>query len=557
MRLKIRTKLLGSFGIMVFLLGIVGYVSWSNQNSLTSDYQGLYEDHLKAAASLANAQSSLWQLRYGFPQFLVLGPEDRTRIISEEPKHYKAITDSLKNYAIGNRTTEEKQALQEWDESFNQYVSARPRWFELISAGKAEEAADWRAKTTTPYGAASVKALTRLIDLQQEIGERNYKQSLAASVSSRNLLMGILAIAIICGLSITILVSGGISKSLNLMGNHLKEMADGDLTKRVTVTTRDEVGEMGNSFNSFVEKLGKTLSEARSATSSLYLASAQLAATAENLSQGTSEQASSVEETTASLEQMTSSINQNAENSRHMEQMALKGAKDAEESGQTVQQTVEAMQFIADKISIIEEIAYQTNLLALNAAIEAARAGEHGKGFAVVASEVRKLAERSQTAAKEISGLASSSTKVAGRSGQLLLELVPAIRKTADLVQDVAAASSEQATGVNQINRAMGQVERVTQQASSAAEELSSTAQEMAQQADSLQRVMSFFRVGTQEENYQRQPVASSASPYLQGKSPYVAHTTEPYVATSKIPIKSNGLSLNGHSHNDQDFKRF
>ena len=192
---------------------------------------------------------------------------------------------------------------------------------------------------------------------------------------------------------------------------------------------------------------------------------------------------------------MSASIARNAENSRATEQTATRGAKDGEESGKAVLDTVRAMNAIAEKISIIEEIAYQTNLLALNAAIEAARAGDHGKGFAVVATEVRKLAERSQTAAKEIGGLAGSSVKVAERSGQLLTELVPAIRRTAELVQEVSAASAEQAAGVSQINRALTGVDQVTQRAAAAAEQLSSTSQEMAAQAVSLRQVVDFFHV--------------------------------------------------------------
>jgi methyl-accepting chemotaxis protein len=179
--------------------------------------------------------------------------------------------------------------------------------------------------------------------------------------------------------------------------------------------------------------------------------------------------------------------------------MALQGSSDASESGKSVGDTVEAMKEIAEKISIIEEIAYQTNLLALNAAIEAARAGEHGKGFAVVATEVRKLAERSQSAAKEIGGLAGSSVRVAERSGKLLADLVPAIKKTADLVQEVAAASTEQAAGVSQINRALLSVDQVTQRNASASEELASTAEEMSAQAESLQQLVSFFRVDSTE----------------------------------------------------------
>ena len=237
------------------------------------------------------------------------------------------------------------------------------------------------------------------------------------------------------------------------------------------------------------------------AADGLAAASAQVASTSQSLSQGTSEQAASVEETSASLEEMAASIAQNAENSRQLEGMAVSGAHDTETAGKAVRETVDAMTSIAEKITIIEEIAYQTNLLALNAAIEAARAGEHGRGFAVVATEVRKLAERSQAAAKEISGVAAASVKVAERSGAMLTELLPSIRKTSELVQDVTAASSEQATGVGQMNRAMSLVDEVTQRNSAAAEELASTAEEMAAQAGSLKEVMAYFRSGNANGN--------------------------------------------------------
>jgi len=272
-------------------------------------------------------------------------------------------------------------------------------------------------------------------------------------------------------------------------------IASGDL--RVRVTPRSDRDELGKALSNMIDRLTEIIGEVRSGASALAVASTQVSSSAQSLSQGTSQQASSVEETTSSLQQMSASITQNAENSGQMESMAVKGTKDVDESAGAVRQSVEAMTKIAEKISIIEEIAYQTNLLALNAAIEAARAGEHGRGFAVVATEVRKLAERSQAAAKDIGGLASSSVEVAQRSGRLLTELVPTIRRTADLVREVAAASNEQSAGVAQINKAMTLVDQVTQRNASGSEELASTAEEMAAQASALQQTISFFTTST------------------------------------------------------------
>jgi methyl-accepting chemotaxis protein len=258
---------------------------------------------------------------------------------------------------------------------------------------------------------------------------------------------------------------------------------------------RDEIGDVARAFNQFIGNLRRVIVQVGRLTDMVSSAATQVSASAQLLSNGTSEQAASVEETTASLEQMNASISQNAENSRRMEKMAQQGAVDVETSGKAVAESVQAMKTIAEKICIIEEIAYQTNLLALNAAIEAARAGEHGRGFAVVASEVRKLAERSQSAAQDIVALTASSVRVAERSGELLGSLVPAIQTTAELVQEVATASREQAAGVAQVHRAMSQVDQVTQRNAAAAEQLSSTAEQMAEQASSLLRAMGSFQL--------------------------------------------------------------
>jgi methyl-accepting chemotaxis protein len=356
-------------------------------------------------------------------------------------------------------------------------------------------------------------------------------------------------------LVLTALVRREVSRPIQLVAHALREIAsgEGDLTKRIENTSRNEIGAMAHWFNEFVDKLSLIIAQVKEAGHAVSAAAAQLSSSAQELSRGTSEQAASVEETSSSLEEMHASITQNAENSRQMEQTALNGANDVEQSGKAVADSVEAMTTIAEKISIIEEIAYQTNLLALNAAIEAARAGEHGKGFAVVATEVRKLAERSQTAAQEISALMASSVRIAQCSGELLKKLVPAIRKTAELVQEVATASKEQAAGVTQVNRAMIQVDKVTQRNASAAEELSSTAEEMASRAESLRQLIGLFRITAPDE-----PTKSEMSRLVRGDTRRRVSSRDfrPFEHKNISELNRNG-NLHPSINEDHEFKRF
>jgi methyl-accepting chemotaxis protein len=307
------------------------------------------------------------------------------------------------------------------------------------------------------------------------------------------------SIAVVFGAAALVLLVSGyllvrrVRSSLAAAVAAAERIASGDLSARVEVTSRDELGELQRAMRDMGERLATVIAEVRGGADALGAAAGQVSATAQSVSSGTGEQAASVEEMTGSLGQMSDSIGLSARNSRETEEMSAKGAAHAEESGKAVQETVAAMRAIAERISIVEEIAYQTNLLALNAAIEAARAGDHGKGFAVVAAEVRKLAERAQGAAKEIGELAGRSVGIADRSGALLVELVASIRKTAGLVHEVSQTAQEQAAGVSQVTKAMSTVEAVTQRNASAAEELSSTAEEVASQAISLQQLVSFF----------------------------------------------------------------
>ncbi len=326
---------------------------------------------------------------------------------------------------------------------------------------------------------------------------------------------------------------------INEVRRIMSAIEQGDLTQNIANDYQGDFKALKEAVNNTVAKLSDTITQVRTAADALTNASGQVSATAQSLSQSSSEQAASVEESSASVEQMSASINQNAENAKVTDSMASKAAVEATEGGDAVKNTVDAMKKIAQKIGIIDDIAYQTNLLALNAAIEAARAGEHGKGFAVVAAEVRKLAERSQVAAQEIGGLAGDSVGLAERAGHLLDEIVPSIRKTSDLVQEIASASQEQSSGVAQINNAMNQLNQATKQNASASEELAATAEELGGQAEQLQQLMLFFTID--ERNMGRgaaRPAAASA----------------PRNAPAK---PRGGARVAGFAFNENDFEKF
>jgi methyl-accepting chemotaxis protein len=273
----------------------------------------------------------------------------------------------------------------------------------------------------------------------------------------------------------------------------LGALAKGNLTEKISGDYHGTWGQLKDDCNATVQNLGNIIAEVRIAADALTSASEQVSATAESIAKSTNEEALNVEQTNSSVQQMQTSIQENSENAKVTDGMASKASKEAIEGGEVVGRTVEAMQAIATKISIIDEIAYQTNLLALNAAIEAARAGEHGKGFAVVAAEVRRLAERSQVAAQEIGQLAGSSVGLAGKAGELLKQMVPSINKTSSLVQEITAASEVQIGGVTRIIGAMEQLNAVTQQNAAGSEQLAATAEEMSCQAEQLQQMMAFF----------------------------------------------------------------
>lgn len=388
----------------------------------------------------------------------------------------------------------------------------------------------------------------------QEIGDN----AIEVASFAKMLLIAIVAISALIAIAVATWIALGISRGLAGAVGLANAVAAGDLTRTMTARTDDEVGDLLTALNGTVEKLREVVADALRAADNVSSGSQELSASAEQLSQGSTEQASSTEEASASMEEMAANVKQNAENASQTEQIAAQSAKDAEASGAAVGKAVDAMQTIAAKITIVQEIARQTDLLALNAAVEAARAGEHGKGFAVVASEVRKLAERSQAAAAEIGTLSTDTVKVAQEAGTMLAKLVPDIKKTAELVEEITAACREQDVGSAQINQAIQQLDKVTQQNAAASEEVSATSEELAAQAEQLQTTIAFFKidsgnaqVGRAVEQLKAQAVKMRAAT---APRPAKAAGTKPQPKTA-----SGGFTFDledAHDERDAEFRR-
>jgi methyl-accepting chemotaxis protein len=496
MRMSRKMMLAPMVAILCLLaLGVEAYRGLTTQREAAASIVASFRSHDATSTTeveLTNVHASLYRLLEW-----TAAKYDQAKIDAlarEQASSLARATDRIqRSLAAPSLTDEERKLIQtalaetkEYEEKVREVVDLASG--DLVTATMFMSSAD---EKFLALGAT----LNALEEIETGLSQKVHQASQASFDRVLTVLLAVLASAVVLSVAVTLFVSRVVTGSLTEAFRVADRISGGDLTVAIESSSGDEIGQLRAALKNMVAKLQAVVVDVKSASTNVASGSQQLSSGAAQMSQGASEQASSAEEASSSVTQMSTTIRQNADNARATEQIAQKSAADAAESGKAVSATVAAMKNVAAEIAIIEEIAYQTNLLALNAAIEAARAGEQGMGFAVVASEVRKLAERSQKAAGEIAKLSTSSIAVAERAGQMLVKLVPDIEKTAQLVQEISAASREQSSGADQMNSAIQALNGITQQNAGAAQQVSATAEELSAQAEQLEVAVAFFKV--------------------------------------------------------------
>lgn len=545
--MKIGSRLGLGFGLILLLLVVLGLMGINGMGKINAGLERIVKVDYSKIRLASDVNTKVGSLIEDIELMLLkdqAGRVEAKQNIDKLRVEYKELMDKLEKLET---TDKGKVLIDTAKTSLANARKANNEVIELCLAGKINEASLLFNKEAFPLNMKIKEAFKAIVQYQEERMESSHIEAIEQFKGSQVTSYAIIGAAMLIGILISVFITRSITRPLMDGVIVANALAAGDLTVSVEAKSKDETGQLMEAIRNMVDKLRGVVGDVISAADNVASGSQQLSSTAQQLSQGAAEQAASAEEISSSMEEMTSSIRQNSDNSSQTEKIAVKSASNAMEGGKAVTETVAAMKAIAIKISIIEEIARQTNLLALNAAIEAARAGEHGKGFAVVASEVRKLAERSQVAAGEISTLSSRSVQVAEGAGQMLDKMVPDIQKTSELVQEISASSREQDTGAGQISRAIQQLDGVIQQNASASEEMASTSEELSGQAEQLKDAISFFRIGSGRTNAVSQRESAVC------KVPVIKKATQRLAGIAPMRIAQGGLQLEMAHHDNSD----
>ena len=559
MRLTIKLQLAAAFGLLILLLVGGNLFAMRELNRAQDSLESVLAAPVKRMELAQEINIRLLNIVRAEKNMVLSEDVVDVRKFEASIQKEKATVEGLLDKAKSLASAEGKPRWLALEAAYNTMAEVHARVFALALEHKDAEATALTMGESRKAITEAVAKVDELVTLSNDQLNQATDEAEKASKSARNLLISVSVISLLIAVAAAVYISTVVSKGLARASEAVRTVAEGDLTKTAEVTSRDEIGDLLGHVNVMIERLRGIVGDAIAASDNVSSGSQELSATSEQMSQGATEQAAAAEQVSASMEEMTANIKQNADNASQTEKIARQSAQDAETSGQAVNKAVDAMQTIAEKITIVQEIARQTDLLALNAAVEAARAGEHGRGFAVVASEVRKLAERSQSAAAEISAVSSDTVKAAQTAGEMLTTLVPNIRKTAELVSEISAACREQDIGAGQINEALQQLDKVTQQNAAASEEMSATSEELAAQAEELQTSISYFR--TDSGGHGRRPAPKPAARRPARSAKPVAKPTPARSPVAAQQARAAGFALDltngGPDADDADFREY